>query len=176
MAKNKPVQSNPVHGGVKRAVHSKQPRFERVKTTPKGVPGLDFMSVLRWYHSEVENEPDYVPNSRKRDEWLSNVWRNEPHLAGVIGSVVSIDTNRGWTLEGGRNQVYRYTTVFHEWSAAPGMAGYRPGCAAASQSFYYTDIGGIIELGRDGQSGPLRKLYHVDPTRCVLTNDSELPL
>lgn len=46
----------------------------------------------------------------------------------------------------------------------------------ASLSYYYTDLGGVVELGRDEVDGPVRGLYHVDSTRCIMNGDVETPL
>lgn len=37
-------------------------------------------------------------------------------------------------------------------------------------------MGALVEMGRDGRSGPIRALYNVDPTKCVLTGSSDYPL
>lgn len=90
---------------------SKQPRFQATEGAPN--PQSFFISTLKWVSTLIEEEPEYNVNSMMRDSWLSKIWRSEPHLAGVLNSVVSIDTNRGWSLEGERNQVLRYTNIFH---------------------------------------------------------------
>jgi hypothetical protein len=120
--------------------------------------------------------PPYASDSRKMDTWLKNFVKTEPHLAGVLNSVATIDKNRGWSVTGGRNQVNRVTDMLHNFESAPGLTGWRPAFGFASKSFWSSNIGAIIELGTDGVNGPVRKLYNVDPTRCVLTGDSEYPL
>lgn len=149
---------------------SKQPRFAASE------PQNFYYSTLQWYQNLCELEPSYRQHSRERDRWLSEVWKLEPHLAGILHSVVSIDTNRGWSLEGGRNQVLRFSNILHNWEAAPGIKGWRPGISLASQAYYSTDVGGLVELGRDQENGPLRGLFHLDPTRCELTGSVETPL
>jgi hypothetical protein len=109
----------------------------------------------------------------QRDAWLRSVWRLEPRLAGVVNAVVLVDSNRGWTLTGGRNQVRRYTTMLHE---ADGGGGWRSFARKASLSYWTTDMGAIVEFGRDGVGGPLRAVYHVDSARCRLTGDYDYPL
>ena len=146
--------------------YSKQPRISD--------PSTVFGSVFGWLQSGItKEEKRYVANSRARDAWLRSVWRDEPHLAGVLNSAVSIDKNRGWTLIGGRNQVLRYTPVLH--MADDGM-GWRYYLGRESQSFYSTDLGGVTENGREGKGGPLRALYHVDSARCQLTGSRLKPL
>lgn len=145
---------------------SQQPRF-------KGGHAA-FGTFLRWLQSdEIGQAPPYTADSRKRDAWLRAVWRQEPHLAGVINSVVLIDANRGWTLVGGRNQVARYTDILHDAEAGEGWRTYM---RKAALSYWCTDLGCITEVGRDGANGPLRAIYHVDSARCRLTGDIEMPL
>jgi hypothetical protein len=151
--------------------YSSQPRFNGEVD-----PRQFFTSVFNWGKQAEEVEPGYKPNSRARDAWLIKYARKEPHLSGILNSVTAIDKNRSWSLTGGRNQVNRFTSIFHNWVAAPGLVGWRAGVASASLSYYNTDMGYVVELGREGQGGPLRALYHVDPTQCQLSGDNENPL
>lgn len=151
---------------------SKQPRFSVTD------PNQFFIDVMGWV-SQAEQEkaePPYVSNSRARDKWLAEFWHTEPHLAGVLHSMTSIDANRGWSLIGGRNQVYRFTDVLHNWKVAPGLSGWRHGMQAAALSFYTADLGAPVEVGRDGKAGPVRGFYHVDPANCRMTSDINYPL
>lgn len=143
---------------------SRQPRFE---------PGEVYQSVLRWVTDASLQEPAYSSDSRKRDAWLRRFWRKEPHLAGVLDSVTAIDKNRSWTLTGGRNQVARYQRVLRD---VEGGQGWRYFASAQSLSYYTADIGAICEVGRDGEGGPLRSLFHVDSARCRLLGNPEKPL
>lgn len=148
---------------------SKQPRFGANRNDPDTF----FSSALRWVSASYTEEPSYAGDSRARDKWLSSFWRQEPHLAGVMSSVNSIDSNRGWTLTGGRNQVMRFLGMFR---GADDGGGWRQYISQQSQSFYSADIGAITECGRDGMGGPLREIFHVDPTRCSLTGKRNKPL
>lgn len=149
---------------------SRQPRFSGQN------PQEFYTNILRWTDMAELKIPKYQADSQERDAFLTEFWRLEPHLAGVLSSLISIDSNRGWSLTGGRNQVMRYSRILHNWLAAPGLYGWRPGAASAALAFYTTDLGGVIELGREGLDGPLRGLYHVDPTLCRLTGRMEAPL
>ncbi|MBC8447198.1 MAG: hypothetical protein H8D78_05565, partial [Chloroflexi bacterium] len=135
-------------------------------------------AVMRWVKSaQALEQPDYATDSRRRDAWMLDFWRLEPHLAGVLNSVLTINANRGWTLTGGRNQVYRYTSVLHDQTwAGPSLNGWRPYFTVQSLSYYATDMGVISEVGRQGRRGPLRALYHTDPSRCKLTGNTKAPL
>lgn len=152
------------------AAKSKQPRL---KDQSRMEPAAFFSSTLSWVTAAVDTEPPYRPDSRDRDKWLSMYWRREPHLAGVISSVNAIDANRGWHLVGGRNQVGRFTEVLRQ---AEDGAGWRQYISLQSSAYYTADIGALTETGRDGRDGPLRALYHLDPTKCKLTGDRRKPL
>lgn len=153
---------------------SQQPRF--AAPDPRKNPSNFYSAVYRWIRDADLIEPDYAADSTRRDAWLRAFALREPYLAGVLSSVVSIDKNRGWSLLGGRNQVYRYTTALHGWQIAPSLTGWRPGMSAAAMSYYSSDLGTVVEIGRDGRNGPMRGMYHVDPTRCKLTGDMLYPL
>ena len=151
--------------------YSVQPRF----TGEEDADGI-FMATYQWVENAYKTEPDYKAVSATRDEWLRKFIRMEPNLQGVMKSVVDIDKNRGWRMIGGRNQVLRYTDVMHGFQCAPDLYGWRPSLASLSQSFWGTDLGALTELGRDGEGGPLRALYTVDPVTCTLTGDIDKPL
>lgn len=153
------------------AARSKQPRLKN--KNDKLRPDSVFTSVMKWVHKASEQEPPYRVDSRARDKWLSSFWQEEPHWAGVISSVNSIDSNRGWNMTGGRNQVLRFVPVLRD---ADDGSGWRQWVSQQSQGYYVTDIGPIAELGRDGPGGPLRAIYHLDPTKCYLTGDRNKPL
>lgn len=126
-----------------------------------------------WVKRSLDNAPKYKPNSVKRDEWLAeaSVW--EPHWASVIYQCVLIDANRGWELVGGRSQVYRYSDILRY---AEGGKGWRFFIRKCARSFRVADMCSVIETGRATRHGPLRALYHVDPTCCHLTGDARYPL
>lgn len=151
------------------AAKSKQPRLKNKKPDAHNF----YSSVLKWVNDANLEEPEYRTDSRTRDTWLSQFWKKEPHLAGVISSINSIDTNRGWHMVGGRNQVSRYTQILRN---AEDGAGWRQYISLQSTAYYTTDIGAITETGRDGKNGPLRALYHLDSTKCYLTGNRSAPL
>lgn len=150
-------------------VKSQQPRFGKNQDDY-------FVSTMKWAKEAFETVPLYAVDSRLRSKWLSRFWPNEPYLTGIINSVVQIDRNRGWSLVGGRNQVLRFTDILHNWQVQPGRASWRDGVGTMAQAFYTTDIGGLAEVGRLFKEGPLAGLFHLDPTRCVLTPKTEFPL
>lgn len=157
-----------VERAVDHTYESKQPRFGMKEAQTL------FNSLYKWSKNELQNEPAYATDSRKRDKWLSEIWRAEPHISGVISSVVSIDKNRGWWMAGGRNQVNRYNAIMRR---VEGGKGYRKYMEKGATAYYTTDMGFVSEEARDGgPDGPLRDLYFVDPTRCYFTGRSDYPL
>lgn len=132
----------------------------------------DFINWSKEYISERNDYP-YASDSRKRDKWLGQFWKREPHIAGVINSVVAIDKNRGWTLTGARRLVSLYNKILRNADDGLGWREFMSKCALA---FYTTDIGSIVELGRAGIFGPLRAIYSTDPVKCKLTGDRDFPL
>lgn len=149
---------------------SKQPRFSETDDAN------DFFMSMSKLFREDEPIPPYIKDSRKRDAWLSKFYRSEPNLNGIINSVTAIDKNRGWRVVGGRNQVKRITDMLHNFEVAPGLRGWRPALATASHSFWTTDIGAIVELGKSSKGGPITGLFNVDPTKCHLTGNIDYPL
>lgn len=132
----------------------------------------EFINWSKEYISERNDFP-YASDSRKRDKWLGEFWKREPHIAGVINSVIAIDKNRGWTLTGARRLVSLYNKILR--NADDGL-GWREFMSKSALSFYTADIGAIVELGRSTMFGPLRALYSADPTKCKLTGDRDFPL
>lgn len=144
---------------------SQQPRLS--------ADGSSFGAAYQWLQLEEIQQVPYSANSMQRDAWLRTFWKLEPRLAGIVNAVTLIDSNRGWSLIGGRNQVRRYTDILH---AAEGGQGWRTFSRKSSLSYWATDMGAITEVGREGKAGPLRAIYHVDSARCRLTGNINRPL
>jgi hypothetical protein len=151
---------------------SKQPRFGIAPSASNQM----FWNIYSWAKGTIFDEPKYAPDSRRRDTWLANIVLKEPYLLGVLQSVVSIDKNRGFTMTGGKTQVKRFMRMAHDFQVAPDLSGWRPGLSVTARNFYQSDLGGLVELGRAAEDGPLAALYSVDPTRCHLTGQMETPL
>lgn len=149
--------------------YSTQPRFSQT-------PQEFFLTTYNMTQKALANDPGYNPDSRKRDAWLRDFVREEPNLIGVLNTVVDIDKNRGWRMVGGRNQVLSFTDMFHNFQAAPGLYGWRSAIGVASSSFWRSDMGAVVELGRQSRNGPLASLYTTDPSHCALTGDPDYPL
>lgn len=151
---------------------SRQPRF---------IPGdagrlAFFNTVTEFMRKFSERElklPSYRPGSIKRDSELRKLWKLEPHWAGVVNQTVLIDSSRGWTITGGRNQVMRYVAILHD---ADDGKGWRSFMRRASLGYRVTDMGALIELGREVAGGPVRAFYNLDSARCQWSGNPELPL
>ena len=153
-----------------------QERAEAIKSYSKQQKkGASFSSFLDFYENHLSERQsfDYKPDSRARDGWLRNLWKKEPHLAGVLNSAVAIDKNRNWTLTGTQRQVVLYNNILRH---ADDNQGWREFVSVASESFYSADISALVEIGRQGRIGPMRGLYNVDPTKARLTGDRNYPL
>lgn len=148
---------------------SKQPRFD--DDSRQGLLGA-FMSFAKRASDEL-NVPPYLANSIARDHWLQNHWALEPHWAGVVNQTVLVDSSRSWEMIGGRNQVRRFTAMLHN---ADNGKGWRNFFRRQSLGYRTTDMGAVTELGRDGEGGPLRAIFHTDASRCRWTGKSDTPL
>lgn len=155
------------------APESRQHRLSGDRSTGQNVRAIFSRIAQQYTKDALLNIPSYDSDSRALDRWLSDFWRTETLLSGVVSQVVSIDKNRGWMLTGGRNQVGRFSPVFRN---AENGQGWRRFASLASESFWTTNIGSITELARVGQNGPLGAIYHTDPTKCRLTGDTNYPL
>jgi len=100
-----------------------------------------------------------------RDTYLRAIWKKEPIAAGATYSVVSKLRTLGWTLEGGRNQVKKWTSILHE---AEDGAGWGVFISKLVEDYLTTDSGAFIELGKKFKNGPVQGLYHIDAARCRL--------
>ena len=172
-----PIEFDSNGDGVINRTRQKYGKYSRqYRFNPKEDPEKYFLTTLNWVESAEIKERKYSPDSRKRDKWLREFIKLEPFLHGVISSVVDIDKNRSWSLTGGRNQVIKFRDIMHNFSAAPGYVGWRPAIGIASKTYWGSDIGSVIEVGRDGEDGPVAALYNTDPANCSLTGDDDKPL
>lgn len=154
------------------AVESKQPRFAVNRQQAVKL----FNQIYGIAKEAIFNEPPYAADSIRLDTWLAKVVKKEPYLLGILQSVVSIDKNRGWTLVGGKIQVKKFVNILHNYQVAPDLFGWRNGLSVSAQSFYQSNLGAVVEIGRSQVNGPLAALYTVDPTKCKLTGSQETPL
>jgi len=138
----------------------------------------DFFANMVKIYTDIdeEKEPPYSKDSRARDKWLIEFARREPHLSGILSSVTAIDKNRGWSLIGSMRQVNKYARILHNFRVSPGLKGWRPAFAQLSASFWGTNLGAVVEVGRVGVDGPVQEFYTADPTKFVLAKDQKFPI
>ncbi|HEY65558.1 MAG TPA: hypothetical protein G4O02_13410 [Caldilineae bacterium] len=108
-----------------------------------------------------------------RAEKLREFARAEPILAGALASMVSKVVSLDWQITGGRNRVRRYHEVLSE---AEDGAGWSFLLDRWTQDYLNTDLGGVVELARDGRNGPVVALYNLDSARLTLTGNADVPL
>lgn len=148
---------------------SRQPKNNPAKDKPSA--DNFFASVYRWVKKAEKEQPPYVPDSRELDSWLRMIYKEEPHLSGVVSTAVSLDQNRGFKLVGGRNQVVRFSKVFSELDNG---LGWREHKAMGSQDYYVCNQGQVVEVETLGKNGPLTSLYHVDATKTFNINTQQI--
>lgn len=148
---------------VESVAHSKQPRW-----TEDSIAS----SVLRMVRRVDMEEPPYRNDSRVRDKWLFEFAQLEPHLIGVINTVVSLDSNRRWTMLGAEDQVEYFSRVLRD---ADGGQGWRAFMSRQARQYYCCDIGSVTEVGRDVPEGVMAGLFHLDSTRCKFSGNYESP-
>lgn len=156
---------------VEQVRQSKQPRLSE-----KDADQI-FWSIYEWVKKAELEAPTYASDNRIRDAWLRTFVKQEPLLNGVLSSCVSIDKNRGWTLEGGARQVEKYTNILH--NVENGL-GWRYFASLEASSYYGSDMGSIAETERELKPAggaplpPIVSMYFVDPTRARLKPKNRL--
>ena len=99
--------------------------------------------------------------------------RAEPILSGALASMTSKAMSLDWQVIGGRNRARRYQELLNE---AEDGAGWQKLLARWVQDYLNTDMGGFIELGRDGANGPVSGIYHLDSECVALTGNVNYPI
>jgi hypothetical protein len=161
---------------ISEAVERARAEIERAKQPRITDPDKVFSSVYEWVRDVSLDAPLYATDNRKRDQWLRIFAKKEPHLYGILTSVVSIDKNRGWMMEGSEQQVKRYTNIFHN---VENGRGWRELINYTAMAYYSSDIGALFEIEREGKPTsktltPLNSMYYVDPGRARLRPGNRL--
>lgn len=138
-----------------------------------------FGAVLQ---SKYYKPPPYAPDTRDLDKFLMEFVLTEPHLKGVLGQVVSLIRNRGYSLTGGRNQVLRVSSILQNANRREGARygdGWRHFIGLMAQNYYISCFGAIAEVGRvsppevgefDVTTPAMAGLWSGDPTRFKMRN------
>ncbi len=149
---------------------SRQPRFSETR----GDSGSG--SAFFWTFMEsLSGRQDAVPHWGQpgRPASLRRVVREEPILSGAVATIVSKAAALDWQIIGGRNRVGRYHALLGE---AEDGAGWPMLLDPWLQDYLTVDLGGVLELAREGQNGPVAGLYHLDASRLALTGNVQAPL
>lgn len=159
---------------VERARQEYPDRSRQVRFNASDVNSI-FASLFNATQFAELNAPAYsVGNSRKRDAWLREFVRIEPHLEGVLKAITDIDKNRGLIFTGPERQVNRYRRILIE--EADYGRGWRWYNERSSSAFNTADLGSPTECPPEVLGGPLAAIYNVDPAMCRLRNDPDFPL
>lgn len=147
-------------------IRSLQPRFN----TTKDVAPAAFWTF--WEQSE-EKIPKW--GSYKRIAYTRNIARNEPIMAGAVGSMISRIVALDWEIKGGRNLVRRFHDVL---SKANDGDGWDTFIDPFVFDYTTTDIGGLGELGRenDNDESPVVAIWNLDAGLCQLTGNRNFPI
>jgi hypothetical protein len=114
-----------------------------------------------------------IPRSGDRILKCRAFAREEPILAGAIASMSSKLVSVDWQIVGGRNRVRRYHEMLAE---AEDGAGWSWFIDRLAQDYLATDVGGVVELAREGQAGPVGAVYNIDAARVGLTGNANTPI
>lgn len=131
--------------------------------------------MLAWYKSRANKIPSYEDPSR--DDYISDIWRYEPILAGAVYSMTAKMTAMRWTVTGRRKRAMAAAQIFAEASHMDGndWGGF---ISSTANDFYTTNRGVFWETPRIGNSryGKLADLGHIDALCCMLTGNKVLPM
>jgi hypothetical protein len=132
-------------------------------------------ALKSFYRDRLSKIPDYEDPSR--DIYISDIWRQEPILAGAVYSMTAKMTAMRWTVTGKRKRAMAAAQIFAE---AAHMDGYDWGgfIASTAADFYTTNRGVFWETPRIGNPlyGKLAELGHIDSLACNLTGNRDFPM
>lgn len=142
---------------------SRQPRTRQTRD----------VGQLVWTLFERAADEFPVWGSAGRTEALRVLTREEPILSGAVASMCSKMVSLDWEVSGGRTRVRRFHPVL---AAGEDGGGWSYLLDRWVQDYLVTDIGGVIELGREEPEGPVAGLYNMDSARLALTGNVLKPL
>lgn len=125
-----------------------------------------------WSFWEVATETD-VPawGRRGRDAYLRDFAHSEPILSGAISSMVSKVTSMDWRLTGSKRKLRKYQEML-----ATADGGWTVLLEKWLQDYLCADNGGMLELGRESEAGPVNGVWHLDTVRCLRTGRVDFPI
>jgi len=143
------------------ALTSIQPRFRQ------DVGGYGFIVGLARAGSEIPPYGDVA-----RDEYLADLWRREPILAGAVASMAQKVAGLSWTITGGRNRVARYSRLLADVQDGLGWTQF---VETLCQDYLVRDNGAFVELGRESRGGAVADLFAMDSSRVRATGRRAYP-
>lgn len=122
-----------------------------------------------------KNEPAYLDPAR--DEFLSEIWRLEPILAGAVYSMCAKMVSLKWHITGKRRNAVAYAKVL---AGAAHMGGYDWGgfIAGTAEYFYTVNRGVFWELAKPGDPlfSRMTDIGLIDSLQCTLTGNTLKPV
>ena len=143
-----------------------------IRHTDRDIAYASLYSALRGFVRRGCECPEY--GTLDRDIHLSEMWMDEPILAGAIYSMVAKMTALSWTVTG-RKRVAK--TAAEMFATAAHIDGYDWGgfISSTAEDFYTTDRGVFWETPRDGLF-KMTDIGHIDALNCTLTGNRKRPM
>ncbi|HKZ42103.1 MAG TPA: hypothetical protein VJ044_14155 [Candidatus Hodarchaeales archaeon] len=143
-----------------------------VRHTDRDIAYYSAMNILRSFVKKGDECPVYA--TLDRDIHMSEIWMDEPILAGAVYSMVAKMTALSWSVTG-RKRVAK--TAAEMFATAAHMDGYDWGgfISSTANDFFTTDRGSFWETPRDNL-GHVTDLGHIDSLSCTLTGNKKRPM
>jgi len=139
----------------------------------------DDMGTMRtfWFMSRFAHGGE-IPQrgTMKCQQWLDDIWKKEPILAGAVYSMVAKMQSMTWIIKGGRTKAKRATLMI---AGAAHLTGRDwTGFISPSAQDFYVQNNGVFwgVLRRNGKYGPASELYYIDSRCCRLTGNANHPM
>lgn len=136
-----------------------------------------FNTMAAWYRRAYLDHIK-LPKDRNdpsRDLYLSEIWKEEPIMAGAVYSMQAKMTALRWAVTGRRLKATKFARVL---ANAAHMGGYSWSgfLASTAQDFYTTGRGVFWETPRPSEFAPISGLGHIDALCCILTGNADIPM
>lgn len=137
-------------------------------------------TMLRgWVDRQGHKRKDVPPrDDPSRDEFIAEIWKDEPILAGAVYSMTAKMAALKWSITGKRLQAMKAAKLLSR-AAYYGPAYDWGGFIASTAQDYYTVNRGVFwEAAREGDPllSPLADLGFIDALCCTLTGNSTSPV
>lgn len=146
-----------------------------VRRTDHDLAYATLYSGIRALSSSADMAPRY--GDPLRDEYLYNIWKEEPILAGAVYSMTAKMAALRWSITGKRLSARNAATIL---ASAAHFDGYGWGSFISSSAldFYTVNRGVFWETPRIGNPmfGKMSDLGHIDALACTLTGNKQYPM